>query len=46
MSMTMGLEDDPLGGEESCWARVGRLLYGENRAEEEALGLGSEIDFL
>ena len=43
--MRMGFEDDPRGGEESC-ARVGRLLYGVNRADDEASGRGSERDNL
>ena len=46
MSTRMGFEDDPRGGEESCCARVGRLLYGVNRADDEALGRGSERDNL
>jgi len=46
MSTRMGFEDDPRGGEESCCERVGRLLYGVNRADDEALGRGSERDNL
>ena len=46
MSMRMGFEDDPCAGEESCCARVGHLLYGVNRADDEASGRGSERDNL
>ena len=46
MSTRMGFEDDPHGGEESRCARVGHLLYGVNRADDEALGRGSERDNL
>ena len=42
MSIRMGFEDDPRGGEESRCARVGRLLYRVNRADDEALGRRSE----
>jgi len=44
--MRMGFEDDPRGGEESRCARVGRLLYGVNRADDEVSGRGSERDNL
>ena len=46
MSMRMGFEGDPRGGEESRCARVGRLLYGVNRADDEASGRGLERDNL
>ena len=46
MSTRMGLEGNPRGGEESHWARVGHLLYGVNRADEEVLGRGLERDNL
>jgi len=44
--MRMGFEGDPRGGEESRCARVGRLLYGVNRADDEASGRGLERDNL
>jgi len=44
--MRMGFEGDPCGGEESRCARVGHLLYGVNRADDEASGRGSERENL
>jgi len=44
--MRMGFEGDPRGGEESRCARVGRLLYGVNRADDDASGRGLERDDL